>query len=78
MFPKVKAKKFQTKKIVYIKNKKELSEKDDTKTRHPQMIFYGKEVTVVIFGILTLFKILVLAVGLKSRWTELELEADIW
>ena len=58
--------------------KKELSEKDETKTRHPQMIFHGKKVTVVILGILTLLDILVLGVGLKFRSNKLELEADIW
>ena len=42
------------------------------------MIFYGKKVTVVILGILTLLNILVLGVGLKFRSKELELEADIW
>ena len=42
------------------------------------MIFYEKEVTVVILGISTLLNISVLDVGLKFRSTELELEADIW
>ena len=41
------------------------------------MIFYGKKVTVVILGILTL-GILVLGVGLKFRSKELELKAHIW
>ena len=53
------------------------TEKDDTKTRHPQMIFYGKR-HCGYSGNLTLLDILVLGVALKFRSKELELEADIW
>ena len=42
------------------------------------MILYGKKVTAVFWGILTLLNILVLGVGLKFRSKELELETDIW
>ena len=77
IFPQSKDKKIpdkKTKKYTHQKRRR----KDDTKTRYPQMIFYGNKVTVVILGILTLLNNLVLGVGLKFRSKELELEADIW
>ena len=40
-----------TKKILNKIKLKNQSEKDETKTRHPQMIVYDKKVTVVILGI---------------------------
>ena len=78
-FPKIKTKKFQTK-------KKEFAQKDQIKEirkgRHkdktPTNDILRKEVTVVILGVSTLLNILVLGVALKFRSTELELDADIW
>ena len=77
-FPKVKTKTFQTHTHKKERRTTKISKKDDTKTRHRQMIFYGKKVIVVIFGISTLLSILVLGVGLKLRPKGFELEADIW